>query len=82
MTDKVEVSFTITLEGMVGGSFDMDRAMYERIKEKWEGAGGLRHDATDLADELLCHAPFDFMRHLNIEDMEIEELGVTEDHND
>lgn len=81
MTDKVEVSFSITVEGMVGGSFDMDRTMYERIKEKWE-AGGRHHDETDLADELLSHAPFDFMRHLNIEAMEIEELDVTEDHND
>lgn len=40
MTDKVEVSFSITVEGTVGGSFDMDRAMYERIKEKWEAGGG------------------------------------------
>ena len=80
MTDEVEVRFTITLEGMVGGSFDMDRAICERIKEKWE-EGVRRHDATDLADELLFHAPFDIMRFLNIESMEIEELDVTEDHN-
>lgn len=82
MTDKVEVSFSITVEGMVGGSFDMDRTMYERIKEKWEGAGGLRHDATDLADELLYHAPFDFMRYMNIETMEIEDLSSEEESDD
>ena len=73
MSNKVEVSFTIMVRGMVGGSFEMDREDFERIQKRWESRLS-SHRETELADELLGFAPFDYMRHLNIDEMEIEEL--------
>lgn len=73
--DKVEVSFRIKVDGMIGGSFEMPRADYERLRAKWEARGN-HHEETDLADELLGLAPFDYFRYLNVEDMEIEEMEI------
>lgn len=79
--EKVEVSFTIRVQGMVGGSFEIDKKDFERIKERWESRP-LSHEETDLADELLSLAPFDYMRYLNIEDMEIEDLDSAQAEGD
>lgn len=77
MSEKVQVRFSIEVAGMIGGSFEMDREDYERIKDRLEPR--MRsHEETELAEELLDHAPFDYMRHLNITGMEIEDLGIDE----
>lgn len=79
--EKVEVSFTIRVQGMVGGSFEIDKKDFKQIKERWESRP-LRHDATDLADKLLGLAPFDYMKYLNIEEMEIEDLDSAQAEGD
>lgn len=67
------VRFRIEVKGVVGGSFDIPDDEYERLLAKWEGA---RRDSeqTEAAEELLGMAPFDYFRHLCVDDMEITDL--------
>lgn len=74
MAKKVEMRFSIKVDGRVGGSFEVDRAVYERLLKKWEA--GTRRNDTALAEELLALAPFNYFQHLMVEDMEIEDLGT------
>lgn len=74
---KVQVNFQINVRGMIGGSFDIDADEYAEIERKWRKRKN-SHDETDLAEELLSCAPFNFFNHLNVDEMEIEELDSKE----
>lgn len=74
MDKKVEMRFSIQVRGSMGGSFTVDKADYEKLRKKWEGGSGCRHDDTDLAEELLALAPFNYFDHLIVDEMEIQDL--------
>ena len=74
---RVQVNFQINVRGMIGGSFDIDADEYAKIEKRW-GKRKSSHEETDLADELLSYAPFNFFNHLNVDKMEIEELDSEE----
>jgi len=73
MTDKVKVSFNIRVRGTVGGSFEIDREEFDRIRAAWQKRPNSLQE-TDLAEQLMDSAMFDYMRHINIDEMEIEQL--------
>jgi hypothetical protein len=73
MSDTVNVKFRIKVEGQIGGSFDMPRKEYKRLLAAWEKRGNV-HEETDLADEMLALAPFNYFDHLMVDEMEIEEF--------
>ena len=72
---KVKVRFDIRVEGRIGGSFEMSEADYKRLSAKLESRGN-HHQETDLADELLSLAPFNYFEHLMVDDMEIDDFEL------
>ena len=71
--ETVTVSFTILVRGTVGGSFEVSKKDFDRINEKWESRLS-SHRETELAEELLGLASFDYMRYMDIDELEIEDL--------
>jgi hypothetical protein len=70
---NVTVSFSITVKGAIGGSFEMPRDAYEQLRARWEARGNC-HDETELAEKLLGMAPLNYFDHLMVDEMEIEDL--------
>jgi hypothetical protein len=74
MSSKVNVKFTILVKGMIGGSFEIDRDVLADLRKRMGPGRRKSHEETDIADELLSHAPFNYFDHLNVDEMEIEEM--------
>lgn len=75
----VNVKFRIDVRGMIGGSFEMPEREYTKLLKKWQ-TRHTSHEDTEISEDLLALAPFDYFQHLNVGDMEITELGKDNDN--
>jgi len=76
-TKKVKVSFRIEVKGYVGGTFELDKAKYDELREKFEDSPR-GYDAEVLAEQVMDLSKID-LRFLNVDDMELEEFDEETD---